>query len=113
VPGHGGFWAAARAVGDGIFTCPARRTARTFASAYQADHAAAAATATATANENNNNNNGSIPGGPFLYFFNHTLALLTLFEPLDPTAVDPIGVFHGSELPFVFDFQLAERGAHV
>jgi hypothetical protein len=98
-------------VGDGIFTCPARRTARTFASAYQADHAAAAA-ATANGNENNNNN-GSIPGGPFLYFFNHTLALLTSLEPLDPTAVDPIGVFHGSELPFVFDFQPAERGAHT
>lgn len=51
VAGHGPFWAAARAVGDGIFSCPARRTARAFAAAGPSQ-------------------------GPWLYFFNHTLAAL-------------------------------------
>jgi len=45
----------------------------------------------------------------YTYFFNHTLALLTAAEPFDPEDVDPLGVFHGSELVFVFDFEAGQR----
>jgi len=56
------------------------------------------------------NKDGGVTNGPFLYFFNHTLALLEKAEPFDPEDIDSMGVFHGSELPFVFDLELAERG---
>jgi carboxylesterase type B len=75
--GHGGFWATVRAIGDAVFSCPARRTARAFSQS------------TST----------------YVYFYNHTLALIDKVEPFDPEDVDPLGVFHGSELVMVFDFE--------
>mmetsp|Transcript_32161 Transcript_32161/g.37796 ORF Transcript_32161/g.37796 Transcript_32161/m.37796 type:complete len:587 (+) Transcript_32161:3-1763(+) len=79
VAGHGGYWATVRGIGDAVFSCPARRTARAF----------------------------SQTSGAFVYFYNHTLALIDDVEPLDPEDVDPLGVFHGSELIMVFDFEVA------
>lgn len=101
VPGHGAFWACARAVGDGLFTCPARRTARAFANSH-------AATAAARSGEEDGSEGEA--ASQWLYFFNHTLDLLDIAEPFDPDDVDPMGVFHGSELPFVFDFEVGLRG---
>jgi len=79
--GHGGFWAAARACGDGFFTCPARRTARGFANKSKA----------------------------YLYFFNHTLDILRLThdDGVLGLGYQHMGAFHGSELPFVFSLELA------
>jgi len=97
VSGHGGYWSVARAVGDGFFTCPARRTARTMANAYQAS-------------SGSSNNDETSPGGPYLYFFNHTPAVLVVAEPLNPDAAESMGVYHGSEVAFVFDIQPYELG---
>jgi hypothetical protein len=34
-----------------------------------------------------------------------SLALIQKAEPFDPNDIDPLGVFHGSELIMVFDFE--------
>lgn len=79
VPGHGGYWAAVRVIGDGIMSCPARRAVRAFS---------------------------SVQPSTYLYFFNHTPALLYLLPPSLGDDPDELGSFHGSELPFVFDFKV-------
>jgi len=81
-PGHGTYWASVRGWSDGMMTCPARKTA----------------VDGAKVNENT-----------FLYFVNHTLTEM-------PAAAhwvngDELGVFHGIDLVFVFDFTLALFGS--
>ena len=61
-------------------------------------------------NDKKNKNDGTTPGGPYLYFFNHTPAVLAVAEPLNPDAVDSMGEYHGSEVAFVFDIQPFELG---
>ena len=71
-PGHGPYWAAARAFGDGFFTCPARRTVRQWASSNRTK--------------------------AFLYFFNESLSVLDV----EPAQAEQMGVFHGSEMIFLW-----------
>ena len=79
------------------------------ANAYQASSSSSSSSA-AKSKDIKDKNDGAITSGPVLYFFNHTLALLEKAEPFDPEDIDSMGVFHGSELPFVFDLEVAERG---
>jgi hypothetical protein len=83
--GHGAYWATARWVGDGFFTCPARQTAASFSQA----------------------------SGSYQYFFNHTIELLDETGALFPTYLGQyftsLGVFHASELVFVYDFHVVSK----
>jgi hypothetical protein len=42
---------------------------------------------------------------PIYYAYIFSLALIQKAEPFDPNDIDPLGVFHGSELIMVFDFE--------
>jgi hypothetical protein len=74
-------------VGDGFFTCPARQTAASFSQA----------------------------SGSYQYFFNHTIELLDKMGALFPTYLGQyftsLGVFHASELVFVYDFHVVSKFA--
>jgi len=70
------FWALAAILGDGLMTCPARRSARILGQ------------------------DAARKSGTWRYFFQHELSLLRTIEAVGKTHA--YGVCHGSELPLVF-----------
>ena len=87
--GHGPFYASSRALGDAVFSCPARETARGWASWSNS----------------------------YVYFFNHTLRVLKVAQNVDPLLQPPpydsMGVFHSTELGFVFDVEIVLDPKHA
>jgi len=81
VAGHGGFWAAVRAFGDGLMSCPARRTAAAFAAARVAAESTASTTAARVGAAAGGASSAVAASGPFLYFLNHTLDILKFGAP--------------------------------
>ena len=70
-----GWWAASGVMGDSQMSCPARRTARWIEAAG---------------------------GTPYLYFLTHKLVLA---DAVELKTKKPLGVFHGTDLGFVFKFK--------
>jgi len=86
VSGHGPYYASSRAFGDAVFSCPARQVARAWSKIEAGEPA-------------------------YVYFFNHTVHALQVAEDLDPNINPPpasqMGVFHGTDLVFVFELNPA------